>query len=638
MPQFLIIGLLLSLQTFSFKGQDNASYAVSHISKDLTSKAHAIIRNDQTIIRLDSEKKYTASYRKVITIMSKKGDSYADFVQHYKKGSSKIDDVKISIFDAQGKLIRKVKSSELEDYASRDGSMLISDGRVTVFDFEPTDYPVTIDMSWSEESSNTLSLPAWWPLSGPNVSVEKSSYEVLNNAKIELRVGERNLSNYPIKRISAHKYEMTDQSVVFRESYTPSVFDRYPIVNITPVSYQYEGYKGSYSTWDELGKWMYRELLAKKADLNPAIVKRDLAPLLKGVTDKREIVKILYDYVQQNTRYIFIGLDEGGYVPLSAKKVHDVKYGDCKALSFYMKTLLDAYDIPANYVVIRAGTSMPEDIFEDYPHMTPANHVIINVPMEKDTIWLDCTSHDNPFNFLGDFTDDRLALQINAEGGRLVRTPAFTKDQNKDVRRAEVNLDKTGDVSIDLSIDEYGVMFDKVIYLKKLDQKELDEYLSTQLFGSFDKVDVTVHEFDLNEELVMTNQHYELSASKYGEIAGDYMILDASLLPMSIPKLKKDSKRDNEIYFPRARQSVADVTYHLPDGYRWDLPEDIQLDSDYGSYIQKVTELNPGSYQVHRAFTLFEGTHPSANYKEIKLFFDKIRKAESSKFSVTKKS
>ena len=41
--------------------------------------------------------------------------------------------------------------------------------------------------------------------------------------------------------------------------------------------------------------------------------------------------------------------------------------------------------------------------------------------MPGDTIWLDCTSNDDPFNFLGDFTDDRLALQVDESGGTLVR-------------------------------------------------------------------------------------------------------------------------------------------------------------------------------------------------------------------------
>ena len=50
--------------------------------------------------------------------------------------------------------------------------------------------------------------------------------------------------------------------------------------------------------------------------------------------------------------------------------------------------------------------------------------------MEKDTVWLECTSQTLPFNYLSSFTDDRYALLITPEGGKMVRTPEFKKSEN----------------------------------------------------------------------------------------------------------------------------------------------------------------------------------------------------------------
>lgn len=630
--------LAFFLITSSTGAQDNASYAVDKISKELSAKAHAVFRKDVTSVVLHSDKKYTAAREQVITIMNKKGDAFANFAEFYKEGSTEIKSPYIKIYDKDGKLIRKVKSKDVEDYAAHDGMSLISDGRMKVFSYQPTSYPVTIAMSWIEESTNTLSLPTWWPIRGTNVSVEKSSYNFTNKTSIKIRAGERNLEDYNIEKLNNYSYQLINQPVVHRESYVPTVYDRSPMVYIAPESFNYEGYDGSYQSWKQFGGWIHNQLLKDKADLKKHAAKSELEPLLKGITDKREIIKRIYDFVQENTRYILIGLDEGGLVPLSAQKVHEVKYGDCKALSFYMKSLLDVYDIESNYVIVRAGSDMPEDIFEEYPHVAPANHVILNAPLENDTIWLDCTSHDNPFNFLGSFTDDRLALQVNSSGGTLVRTPTYDKELNTSITKANVRLTPEGDITTDLNINEYGLKIDKVIYLKKLKSKEFDEYVNQNLLSKFDNLQLVNHQLSLDEEEVKTSEHYEFSATKYGERAGDYMIIESAFMPFDIPRLKKDSNRENLISFPRAEQLKSEVVYHLPVGYHCSLPDPILIDGEFGSYTQMVEQVDAGVLRIHRSFVLNKGEYIADRYKEIRYFFDKIRKAEKGKLSLSNKS
>ncbi len=624
--------------TLSSHGQDKASYAVDNIGTELVKKAHVVVRKDETSVILHAADRYTSSHQQVVTIMNKKGDDFASFVQYYKEGSSKIKNIDIKYYDSKGVLVRKIKSKEIEDNAAYDGMSLISDGRLKIFEYQPTNYPVTVEKTWSEESSNTLSLPTWWPINGNNISVESSYYEVVNKTDIPLRTGERNLPDYPVKKIGKVSYELNNQPVIYRESYSPTKYDRYPMVFVAPERFNYEGYAGRYKSWTEFGDWIYKSLLSDKADLKPASAKLELDPILKGVTDKREIIRKIYDYVQENTRYILIGLDEGGLVPLSAQKVHDVKYGDCKALSFYMKSLLDVYGIESNYVIVRAGSDLPEDIFEEYPHVAPANHVIINAPLEHDTIWLDCTSNDNPFNFLGEFTDDRLALQVNESGGTLVRTPSYDKEDNKTIRKVDVHLSANGDITADLNIDEHGLNINKVMYLNKLDAKDLEDYMSNSLFEKFDKIDVSAHKLSLDEEAVKTSEHYSFTASKYGELAGNYMILSSAFLPFSIPRLKKDSNRENDISFPRAYQYKSEVSYYLPVGFHWKIPEPVSIDGPFGSYQQSVIVDEQGVYKSTRSFALNKGTYSPDRYKEIKHFFDRIRKAEMIKYSISNKS
>jgi len=85
-----------------------------------------------------------------------------------------------------------------------------------------------------------------------------------------------------------------------------------------------------------------------------------------------------------------------------------------------MVALLKEANIKANYVLIAAGDDQP-DMLTDFP--SPYfNHATVCVPMDKDSIWLECTSQTLPAGYIGSFTGNRHALLINELGGQIVTT------------------------------------------------------------------------------------------------------------------------------------------------------------------------------------------------------------------------
>ena len=129
--------------------------------------------------------------------------------------------------------------------------------------------------------------------------------------------------------------------------------------------------------------------------------------------------------MQDNTRYISVQYGIGGWEPENAMAVDQLGYGDCKALTNYTMALLKTQGIDSYYTVLYGGVK--RDMNPEFT-MMQGNHAILNVPTEDSTdIWLECTSQTNPFNYLGDFTDDRYALRIGENGGEIIFQLNFLK-------------------------------------------------------------------------------------------------------------------------------------------------------------------------------------------------------------------
>ncbi|NJL74106.1 MAG: transglutaminase domain-containing protein [Saprospiraceae bacterium] len=189
--------------------------------------------------------------------------------------------------------------------------------------------------------------------------------------------------------------------------------------------------------------------------------------LTAQASSEEEKVAILYRYMQQNMRYVSVKLGIGGWQTFDATYVEQNKYGDCKALSNFMKAMLKVIDIPAYTVLVYAGESrLPYEVEEDFS-FPRFNHVILHIP--KLNYWLECTNPINPPNYLGSFTSDRNVLLVTEEGGKLIRTPRISNDLNRKISATEIHLETTGAATIKNSIQYGGTLQDdwRYYFLKK---------------------------------------------------------------------------------------------------------------------------------------------------------------------------
>lgn len=94
--------------------------------------------------------------------------------------------------------------------------------------------------------------------------------------------------------------------------------------------------------------------------------------------------------VQQQVRYIYVGLNGGNYSPAQADDTWQRRYGDCKAKTALLLALLGELGIPAQPVLVRNGG--PDDGFDArLPNPALFDHVLLRATIAGKQYWLDGT-------------------------------------------------------------------------------------------------------------------------------------------------------------------------------------------------------------------------------------------------------
>ena len=453
-----VLSLLILFPIFS----QNIDYSVLSIPDSLTVNANAVVQLENTAIEILSSSKMVIQKNAVITVLNKLGDEDAYISLYYDK-DIKIKDFGAKVYDAFGREIKKIKDNDLTDISAADGFSLYRDDRLKYYHHVPISYPYTIVYQYEITTPNTATIPKWLPIHYYSASTVKSNYTLKYPADIAIHFKEKNLDAYIVKNESSDNvfsYTLSNAPAVRFESYSPYFLDYGPHVLFAANKFHLSGVDGQADNWNEFGKWIYQELLANRDQLPQSTV-QEIKALVKDTQDTKEKARLIYNYMQYKTRYVSIQIGIGGWKPMTALEVDKLGYGDCKALTNYTHSLLKAAGVNSMYTVIYADEK--KNIDNELASIQ-GNHAILMVPTKKDTIWLECTNQKVPFGYLGKFTDDRDALVVSPEGGKIIHTKSYSDKENKQVISGEYFLDENGNISASANIESSGTQYENHHY------------------------------------------------------------------------------------------------------------------------------------------------------------------------------
>jgi transglutaminase-like putative cysteine protease len=628
-----IYGLLL-VNTIALPGFSQVNVLdASTISKSLKENAHSVKREEKINFEVYDIDAAKLTVHEVYTVLDAEGEDVLHFFE-YSTAFRKLEDAEIKVYDAQGKFINKYKLKEMR--AESMGEGLVEDGKVYYFRVAAPAYPVTVQYDYEVKYKGTLNYPAY-NIEAMEQSVESSVYTASVPPTLDLRFKAQNTNITPsinaVGKSKFYRWEAKNLAAIADEEGTAADYSLYPQIWLAPNKFSMDGNDGDLTSWKSFGNWYYN--LCKGVVNLSDDTKNSLREMVKNAANDRDKMKIIYKYLQANFRYVSIQLGIGGYKPFDAAFVNQKKYGDCKALSNYMKACLDAIGINSYYAIINCEYNSPP-VDPSFPQ-NQFNHVILCVPSQKDTTWLECTSKTTDFGSLGSFTENRNALLVTPEGGVLVATPRSKAGENtfSSLTTVKLNEDASGESESDIKTS--GEFKQELIgYLvneKKDDQKK---YLVNDL-GFIQPDDF---EFTRDAKIDSSETAFKLLLDKVPEFtAGSKMFLNPRIYKIWDMKLPPDEKRTHDFYFEFPFLKTDTTVYQLPENYTVEnLPKARDNKFEYGFFKTNYTyDETANTVTSVAVLSLSQNVIPADKYVLTHKFFSNVTEEYTEKIVIKRK-
>ncbi|MDT0293385.1 DUF3857 domain-containing transglutaminase family protein [Mesonia ostreae] len=605
------------------------------IHEENTTQLSAIVEKESLSIQFDKSEIQT-DYRLVIKVLDSKGEDAVNTYVHYNK-DIKIKNIEALIYDAQGELIKKVKKRDFNDISAVSGGTLYSDSRVKYLNYSSNSYPYTIDFSYQTENTNTAFLPRFTFMKNYNTKVNYAELYV------GYEEGERPV-NYKIKNDgeSAVKFKQYPDGILFNvkdlapikhEVMSPSITNISPVVLLAPKEFKWYDYEGKANNWSELGTWMHDKILSEKNNLNSATINK-IKSITEAAESPLEKAKLVYEYVQNNTRYISVQVGIGGIQPIDAAEVDRMKYGDCKGLTNYTKALLDVVGVPSYYSHVESGRNKV-DFEDDFSSINQGDHVILNIPIDEKDYWVDCTSNTAPFGFLGSFTDDRKVLVMTPNGGELKRTKSYLNEENLTQSTSILTLNEDNSFNLSNEIISKGIHYEKRLANAFMPAYELEKK-DKKRWNLISDYEVVSHKVTNHKDSLFLYEEVKLKGNKFGKKLGKRIIFSPNINNRASYVPPRVRQRENPFQILRGYALIDTVRIKIPTAYTIEAFSECQnFKSPFGTYHLEITR-DEDFVIFHRKILIKEGLYSKDNYLEYRDFRKRIALAENSKISIIK--
>lgn len=391
-------------------------------------------------------------------------------------------------------------------------------------------------------------------------------------------------------------------------------------------------------TWSEIAAW-YHELSRDRYDLSSA-AQAKVGELVSGAATRLDSIRAVHGWIAQDIRYVSVSLGIGGYQPRTPDQVVTTGFGDCKdKTTLFIAALrslgIDAYPVLLN---INAAAVRPQ-----HPSIHQFNHMIAAVADGDAYTYTDLTADLTPYGELPVPEQGGFAVVVLPDGraGEVV-LPKMRPDARRITYDIVATLSEDGRLSgymVEMNAG-YGFEARRRLFSMPLDSARKAAVMRGLLGVLPGATGDSIEAFEGRDLYAPVRYRIYFSGARGTAQTGGvhlfsfpFGVLDATRRIRTIERMgeRKTSIVAEEVLrpLPPTIQTI-DMRVTLPEGWRVRVPDDVIVNSDFGTYATEYSQ-EGRVLRIVRTENSAVGVYPPTRLPDVLDFFRAISADENNR-------
>ncbi|MFZ1684875.1 MAG: DUF3857 and transglutaminase domain-containing protein [Candidatus Zixiibacteriota bacterium] len=386
----------------------------------------------------------------------------------------------------------------------------------------------------------------------------------------------------------------------------------------------------NYASWQEFAAMYHDSLWAP--DLGALLDSTEQAILAEFRLEhlpKSERVRVIYNWVQSQIRYLGLEMGVNNIKPHPSALICRKRYGDCKDMSNLLVKFLRASGIAA-YPAMVSTTSLKND--DQFAAIRLMNHVIVYVPKCDDQeLWLDPTLNYAPFGTLSPAVVNHMAVILTSAPTIVPRIPFSALRPNLQLGAYFVTVDSRG-IATESGLTSFSGIIAAILkgQFARMSRPQANKFVES-VAGPSTHLS-KIHLAGLGSSDSSLSIELEGIDSTFVSMAGDLMIIDAKASEIRFDASRGLESRYTDLYLGLKLEFGYKRTITYPASYKIkSLPENTTITSEFFNYRKVFTVLLDHRIQISEDASITEPYVPVAKYPEYRAAIGKMTAASREK-------